>query len=105
MRAKIDLNQRAFHTVWIRAGLSDSTCCYVSLASATIFFEQGSEHLDVGYIRNRQAELYYCKALSSLNARMSDTNSLHNAGVITSILGFLCHDVGTATLLGGQAYS
>lgn len=88
-----EYNYRAFHVVWIRIGLSDSTCFYLTLASATLFMDRVRRRLGPDIEDSAESNRYYLRALQQLNMRLSNKAECTSPGVIATILGCLCHDV------------
>lgn len=96
------------HVIWIRIGLSDATCFYLTLASATIFLRLDQKQLqqpqpqqyssaDADTRERAAVDLetakYYALAISSLRRRMQDPLDRVSHAVIATVLGFICHDV------------
>ena len=100
VKAEAEYHYRAFHTIWIRVGLSDPTAFCLSLASATIFLDKmkgrtapapaAAQHDPEG---TTQAGMYYSRAVAQLSRRLADPRERLSLGVIATVVGCLCHDV------------
>jgi hypothetical protein len=71
----------------------DCTAFYLSLANAALFFNQmtlhkGSEHSDF-----EESSKYLSLCLNQVADRLKQGSDSVSEGVITTVLGFLCHDV------------
>ncbi len=71
----------------------DRTAFHLSLANAALFFHQlsqrkGSEHSDF-----EESSKYLDLCLSEIGQRLGNELEMVSEGVVTTVLGFLCHDV------------
>jgi hypothetical protein len=78
--------------IWLTAGMSDVSAFHLTLANAALLFgkETGSKEVET-----TEAMKYYTTSLQSLSNRLHDPVDGISEGVITTVLGFVCHDVGS----------
>ncbi|KAH8598684.1 hypothetical protein B0O99DRAFT_683441 [Bisporella sp. PMI_857] len=91
---KLDIEYRyqAFHAIWIRIALSDPSALYLCLATSLLSWDRRNNSSVGDFGKNTEAANYYTKALRQLSRRLSDPSECTSAGVIATIVGFLCHD-------------
>jgi len=86
---------RACRTIWLHMGLSDPAAFYLSLASAAIFADAINRGSAVTEFRDHpEAAKYYSETLQRLTTRLNSPSECLRPGVVATVLGFLCHDVG-----------
>ncbi|EXJ67458.1 uncharacterized protein A1O5_09471 [Cladophialophora psammophila CBS 110553] len=83
---------RPFRNEWFAMAVIDCTAFYLSLANAALFFHQmaqrkGCEHSDF-----EESSAYLSLCLNQVTERLGKESDHVSDGVITTILGFLCHD-------------
>ncbi len=71
----------------------DCTAFYLSLANAALFFHQITGGKGLEYSDSEESSHYLSLCLKQLGQRIEQESERASQGVITTILGFLCHDV------------
>ncbi len=75
-------------------GLSDSSAFYLTLATAVVVRDCQQSKETVEFDENPESAKYYSESLAQLNRRLNDPVDRRSSGVIATILGCICHDVG-----------
>lgn len=76
----------------------DTSAYYISLANASLFMNQITCHgSGLEYSDCLESSGYYSSCLTTMSERLSRHAERSSEGVITTILGFLCHDVSDPT--------
>lgn len=75
----------------------DTSAYYISLANASLFMNQITSHGGSEYSDCPESSGYYSSCLTTMTERLSRHAERSSQGVITTILGFLCHDVSDLT--------
>jgi hypothetical protein len=72
--------------------MADESAFYLTMANAAVLFgrETGSREA-----QTNEAMKYYTKSLQSVSKRLQDPVDSVSEGVLGTVLGFVCHDVGT----------
>ena len=73
--------------------LTDATAFQLCMANAAMFMAQRQQPEMYQYETCTEALEYYGKTLGQLTKRLEDSNDCTSTGVITTVLGFICHDV------------
>jgi hypothetical protein len=74
--------------------LVDRSAFYLSLANAALFFNQMTKHGSFEYSDCPESSKYYSECLNQVTRRLGSRTESVSEGVITTVLGFICHDVG-----------
>lgn len=75
----------------------DTSAFYISLANASLFMNRITSHGGLEYSDCVESSGYYRTCLTTMSKRLSSRSERSSEGVITTILGFLCHDVSNVT--------
>jgi hypothetical protein len=78
-----DYLYRPFRQEWMSMALVDHSAFYLSLANAALFTMQMMEHKG----------FEYGECLNQVARRLSSRIESVSEGIITTVLGFICHDV------------
>jgi hypothetical protein len=72
--------------------MSDQSAFHLAMANAALFFDReiGSENVE-----SSESTKYYTMSLQVINKRLQDPVDKISEGVMGTVLGFACHDVGT----------
>lgn len=71
----------------------DCTAFYLSLANASLFFNQHTQWKGLEYGDFEESSKYFSLCLNQVTQRLRREIAQVSEGVITTVLGFLCHDV------------
>jgi hypothetical protein len=71
----------------------DSTAFYLSLANATVFFNQITLGKGSDYSDFKESSKYLGLCLNQMTERLRTELNNISDGIVTTVLGFLCHDV------------
>ena len=74
--------------------MCDTTAFYLSLAYAVLFQDQSRGIPNTEFGENPESASYYSHSLQRLSKRLSDQEDCVSDGVIVTVLGLLCYDVG-----------
>jgi hypothetical protein len=77
--------------VWFTIGIADRSAFHLTMANAVMLFaeETGSKGSET-----TESMMFYTMSLRSVNKRLQDPVDGISEGVIGTVLGFVCHDVG-----------
>jgi hypothetical protein len=81
--------------------MTDTSAYYLSLANAALFLNCRTNNGGLEYSDSVESSSYYTKCLSQLAHRLLNKEESISEGVITTVLGFLCHDVGFLIAVAG----
>ena len=71
----------------------DSSAFYLSLANAALFVNRLDQQGYLEYSDSVESAKYYSECLNQITQRLASRTESLSQGVITTVLGFLCHDV------------
>ncbi|OAP63314.1 hypothetical protein AYL99_02541 [Fonsecaea erecta] len=83
---------RPFRNEWFTMAVIDCTAFYLSLANAALFFHQMTERRGCEYGDFEESSRYLSLCLNQVAQRLGRESHNISQGVITTVLGFLCHD-------------
>lgn len=89
---------RPFRTVWFSMALTDASAVLVALANAAMFLDQRQRAHTYRYETSAECLTYYGQCVQQVTRRLGDVRENLSEGVITAILGLICHDVGVPLL-------
>ncbi|KIY03501.1 uncharacterized protein Z520_00192 [Fonsecaea multimorphosa CBS 102226] len=92
MHSEGDYMYRPFRNEWFAMAIIDSTAFYLSLANAALFFHQMTERRGCEHSDSEESSKYLSLCLNQVAQRLEMESHNISQGVITTILGFLCHD-------------
>ncbi|RAL12969.1 uncharacterized protein BO97DRAFT_442815 [Aspergillus homomorphus CBS 101889] len=84
---------RPFRSVWFSMALTDPSAIFVALANAAMFFDQRTREREFRYETSAECLAYYGQCVQQVRGRLQDVNESLSEGVITAILGLICHDL------------
>ncbi|OQV01780.1 Fungal specific transcription factor domain-containing protein [Cladophialophora immunda] len=87
-----DYLYRPFRHEWFAMAVIDNTAFYLSLANAALFFHQMTERKGCEYSDFEESSKYLSLCLNQVAQRLGRESHNISEGVITTVLGFLCHD-------------
>ena len=93
MQNEGDYLYRPFRTEWFSMAMLDCTAFYLCLANAALFFNQFKFHKGIEYEDFAESSKYFSLCLRQVTTRLDSESDRASDGVITTVLGFLCHDV------------
>jgi hypothetical protein len=94
VNTEADYVYRPFRLEWFSMALIDRSAFYLSLANAALFFNQMTNHGSFEYSDCLESSKYYSECLNQVTRRLGSRTESVSEGVITTVLGFICHDVG-----------
>jgi hypothetical protein len=89
-----DYLYRPFRLEWFSMGLVDCSAFYLSLENAVLFFNQMTKQGSFEYSDHLESSKYYGECLNQVARRLSSRTECVSEGAITTVPGFICHDVG-----------
>ncbi|RAK98548.1 uncharacterized protein BO80DRAFT_427346 [Aspergillus ibericus CBS 121593] len=84
---------RPFRTVWFTMALTDASAVLVALANAAMFLDQKLRAQMYRYETSAECLTYYGQCVQQVTRRLGDARENLSEGVITTILGLMCHDL------------
>jgi hypothetical protein len=73
--------------------LCDPSAFMLSMANAAMFLDEARNPDTFRYENSSEALRYYGQCVEQVTTRLSDPADCTSVGVITTILGLICHDV------------
>ncbi|KIW65371.1 hypothetical protein PV04_07637 [Phialophora macrospora] len=92
MHVEGDYLYRPFRNEWWAMAVVDCTAFYLSLANAALFFHQRTLNKGSEYSDFEESSKYLSLCLNQVTTRLNQGPDNVGEGVITTVLGFLCHD-------------
>ena len=93
MHTEGDYLYRPFRNEWFAMAVVDCTAFYLSLANAALFFHQMTQHKGREHSDFEESSKYLSLCLNEVTKRLGTDSDNVSDGVITTVLGFLCHNV------------
>jgi hypothetical protein len=94
VHAEGDYLYRPFRHEWFAMAVVDRTAFYLSLANAALFFHQiTQQRIRSEYSDFEESSKYLGLCLNEVALRLDQESNNVSDGVVTTVLGFLCHDV------------
>lgn len=93
VHADADYSYRPFRKIWFSMALRDGSAFTLCLANASMFREEARHPASFRYEACEEALTYYGCCVRQVTERLSDPTDCTSEGVITTILGLICHDV------------
>ncbi|OJK01441.1 hypothetical protein ASPACDRAFT_41702 [Aspergillus aculeatus ATCC 16872] len=84
---------RPFRSVWFSMALTDPSAIFVALANAAMFFDQRVRAQEFKYETSSACLAYYGRCVQQVRARLGSVKESLSEGVITAVLGLICHDL------------
>ena len=91
--AESDYVYRPFRTIWFTMALIDASAFKLSMANAAMFLAQRKNPEGFRYEKCSESLEYYGQCISEVTRRLGNRSDCVSEGVITTILGLVCHDV------------
>lgn len=88
-----DYVYRPFRRIWLTMSLTDPAAFHLTLANAAMFLDQHTHTSDFKYEKSTECLTYYGKCVRQITERLGSIDDSVSEGVITTVLGLLCHDV------------
>lgn len=88
---------RPFRKEWFSMAVVDTSAYYILLANASLYMNSIITHGGWEYSDCQESSEYYRTCLTTMSKRLGSQTERSSEGVITTILGFLCHDVSGIT--------
>jgi hypothetical protein len=88
-----DYVYRPFRTVWFSMAMSDASAFHLSLANAAMFLDQRIHAHSFSYDKSIECLKYYGQCVNQISRRLESFDDSVSEGVITTVLGLICHDV------------
>ncbi|KAJ5676550.1 uncharacterized protein N7477_002183 [Penicillium maclennaniae] len=98
VNADSEYNYRPFRKVWFAIALCDHSAFMLSMANAAMFLDEARNPGTFQYEDSAEALRYYGQCVEQITARLSNPEDCTSEGVITTILGLICHDLYVGTL-------
>ncbi|KAK5048052.1 hypothetical protein LTR84_006242 [Exophiala bonariae] len=83
---------RPFRREWFSMAVVDVSAYYISLANASLYMNRIKYQGSLEYSDCLESSDYYRTCLATMSKRLESNTERSSEGVITTILGFLCHD-------------
>ncbi|CRG86883.1 hypothetical protein PISL3812_03895 [Talaromyces islandicus] len=93
MNSESDVVHRPFRTIWFSMALVDQSAFKLSMANASMFLAQRKDPDGFRYETCSETLEYFGQCLSLVTKRLEDPKDCVSEGVITTILGLICHDL------------
>ena len=93
VNAESEYNYRPFRKVWFSMALCDHSAFMLSMANAAMFLDEARNPDNFQYADSAEALRYYGQCVEQITTRLSNPADCTSEGVITTILGLICHDV------------
>lgn len=71
----------------------DTSAYYISLANAALYMNRMIHNGGLEYSDSPESSDYYSTCVNTMSQRLSSLEESTSEGIITTILGFQCHDV------------
>ncbi|PYH49691.1 uncharacterized protein BP01DRAFT_419836 [Aspergillus saccharolyticus JOP 1030-1] len=84
---------RPFRSVWFSMALTDPSATFVALANAAMFLDQRLRAQEFSYETSSECLAYYGRCVQQVRGRLGNVKESLGEGVITAILGLICHDL------------
>ncbi|PWY75206.1 hypothetical protein BO94DRAFT_538533 [Aspergillus sclerotioniger CBS 115572] len=84
---------RPFRAVWFSMALTDASAVLVALANAAMFLDQKQRVQAYRYETSAECLTYYGQCVQQVTRRLGDVRENLSEGIITTILGLICHDL------------
>jgi hypothetical protein len=84
---------RPFRRLFVTLAIFDSSARSLVMANAAVFLGQEWRSSRDAFAFTPEAADYYSQSCKELSVRLGDPVDRISDGVITTVLGFLCHDV------------
>lgn len=84
---------------WFATAIADRCSFYLCLANGAMFYHQMIEGGSFEYSDYDESAKYFSNCTGLLAQRLGHRQDGVSEGVITTVLGFLCHDVSVEALL------
>ncbi|KAJ5606257.1 hypothetical protein N7510_009038 [Penicillium lagena] len=97
MHAEADYQYRPFRTVWFTMSLHDHSAFRLALANAAMFLDEKHHPQTFRYDHCHEALKYYGQCVRQITDRLADPTDCTSEGVVTTILGLICHDLYVGT--------
>jgi len=72
--------------------IADRSAFYLCLANGALFYHQMTQGSGLEYSDSEESAGYFGHCTSQLAQRLGDEDDGVSEGVITTVIGFLCHD-------------
>lgn len=93
VNSESDYVYRPFRTVWFSMALTDASAFKLAMANASMFLAQRKDPENFRYEACSESLEYYGQCLRLVTRQLEDPDRCLSEGVITTILGLICHDV------------
>jgi len=93
VHAEADYQYRPFRTVWFTMSLHDHSAFRLAMANAAMFLGEKHHPQTFRYEHCHEALKYYGQCVRQITDRLADPTDCTSEGVVTTILGLICHDV------------
>jgi len=93
VHAEADYHYRPFRTVWFTMSLHDHSAFRLAMANAAMFLAEKHRPQTFRYEDCHEALKYYGQCVRQITDRLADPVDSTSEGVVTTILGLICHDV------------
>ncbi|KAF5860959.1 hypothetical protein ETB97_000869 [Aspergillus alliaceus] len=97
MQAEVDYNYRPFRAVWFSMALHDHSAFKLCMANAAMFLDEATHPETFRYETSGEALMYYGQCVNQITHRLGDSTDCISEGVLTTILGLICHDLYVGT--------
>ncbi|KAF7596832.1 hypothetical protein BBP40_012432 [Aspergillus hancockii] len=97
MQAESEYNYRPFRAVWFSMALQDHSAFKLCMANAAMFLDEATHPETFQYENSREALTYYGQCVGQITERLGNPADCTSQGVITTVLGMICHDLYVGT--------
>ncbi|KAJ5099981.1 hypothetical protein N7532_006982 [Penicillium argentinense] len=98
MNSEAEYKYRPFRKIWFSMALTDQSAFTLCMANAAMFLEQTRHPETFRYERCEETLRYYGRCVEQVTDRLSDPVDSTSEGILTTILGLICHDLYVGTL-------
>lgn len=93
VQSEAEYNYRPFRSVWFSMALCDGSAFKLCMANAAMFLDEVRHPNTFHYENSRETLAYYGEGVNQVTRRLADRDDCVSEGLITTVLGFICHDV------------
>ncbi|KAJ5223883.1 hypothetical protein N7468_008425 [Penicillium chermesinum] len=98
MQSEADYRYRPFRGIWFEMALRDGSAFKLSMANAAMFLDEAHHPTTFKYERSAEALAYYGESVRQVTRRLADPIDRASEGLMTAVLGLICHDLYVGTL-------
>lgn len=93
VQSEADYCYRPFRSVWFSMALHDGSAFKLCMANAAMFLDKVHHPESFQYERSAETLKYYGQCVGEVTHRLADPVDCTSEGLVTTVLGLICHDV------------